>query len=300
MRDFIKLIYDEIELPPMPKDEEYLLLASDRLAKAESNLLECQEQFEQVTKRFEKYYGKKVMQNILEPSLERHSDWNTQEFCESLKKRWGPYWKFGKDKLKQPIIKELTDLILRLHKPVVFHKKNSQKIKNMNAAIILEVGCGCGHYMWMIRRMVGELIGIDTSTWMLDYTEQMFRVTDKNALKYRAKTKLMFGSCWQIPLPDNSVDISYQVDVCMHVGGSWKSLMEMIRVSRKAVFFTGPSFEHRRRMNTRIGPMSWAISSHLLEKELMKLLKDKKIKNAYYRPRASTKTYNHRILVIEK
>ena len=300
MRDFIKLIYDEIDLPPMPKDEQGLILSLEKLQKAELDLLEHQEQFRQMSGRFEKYYGKKVMDSILEPSLERHSDWNEQEFCESLKKRWGPYWRFGKDKLKRPIIKALTNFILKHHPPKTFHKKHSKVVKRVEAGTILEVGCGCGHFMWMIRRLAGELIGLDSSTWMLDYTEQMFRATDKNPYKFRAKTKLMFGSCWQIPLPNESVDLAYQVDVCMHVGGSLRSIKEMLRVSRNAIFFTGPSFESDRRMDRRIGPMSWAVSAPLLEKKLMEYKKAGKIKNVYYMPRISTKTYNHKILVIEK
>ena len=87
----------------------------------------------------------------------------------------------------------------------------------------------------------------------------------------------------------------------MHIGGSWKSLKEMIRVAKKYIVFTGPSFDiFKDVMDKKIKGMSWAVSICLLEKELNKMIDNGYIKNYTWKDRKQTKVYKHRVLVMEK
>jgi ubiquinone/menaquinone biosynthesis C-methylase UbiE len=109
------------------------------------------------------------------------------------------------------------------------------------------------------------------------------------------------GSCWDLLFPDNMFDLVYQVDVCLHVGGSWDSLKEMIRVSKKYVIFTGPSFgNYKNKMDQRLNKMHWGVNKKLLIKKLEKMKKNKMIKEFSFYPRKKFKDINHQILFIEK
>jgi len=203
--------------------------------------------------------------------------WDNLRKCESLQKRWGSYGNFLDKKKKRPVFAALTELIKKHKKPTV-----------------LEVGCGCGHWLWLIHQMGVSVIG-------QDYSKYMRRITIREFAKRNVAIKVRCGLCWDLPFDDDSVDISFQIDVCMHIGGSWKSIQEMLRVSRKAVFFTGPSFEeYGIKLDRRKASNSWGVNKILLEKKLAVLKQEGKIAKFYYRSRPSTSKYNHRILIIEK
>lgn len=210
--------------------------------------------------------------------------WDDKNQCLRLQQRWGNYKKFGKDHIKEYITNCITDVIKSIHKPS-----------------ILDVGCGTGHFLWKFRNICREMTGLDYSQHMLDITTDLF----KDHPEY--KLNLIQGSCWDLPFKENEFDIVYQVDVCMHIGGSWDSILEMIRVSKKFVVFTGPSFQRfstktqrNQLMDLALNRQSWAINNELLDIELNKLIEEKKILNFKYEYRPPVTIYNHRILVIEK
>lgn len=208
--------------------------------------------------------------------------WDDSEYCKKLAKRWGNYDTFCNIKSKAPVIAAITKVCGRV-----------SRITKQPPSV-LEIGCGAGHFMYAIRDFVSLLVGIDQSRPMLAMCKKEFR-------KRKLKCMLLHGSCWRLPLPDNYVDISYQVDVCMHVGGSYDSLCEAMRVSKRAVVFTGPSFESdMRNMDEPIKGRhaAWAISKPLLENKLLDLHRAGIISNFMYMPRRSTRVYKHRILVI--
>lgn len=211
------------------------------------------------------------------------NQWNSMEKCKSLQHKWGDYDLFAQEansKNKWEVLEKLKELIS----------------KQSYLPRVLDVGCGTGHYMWAIKDIVSELTGLDFSSAMLKLTKQQLR-------KAGQKIKLIQSTCWNIPLPDNSVDIVYQVDVCMHVGGSWKSLVEMIRVSKKAVLFTGPSFLtdfDSKGMDKQFGKKSFAVNATRLGKRLNKLIDRGEIKSFKFIKREPTASYNHRILIVEK
>ena len=217
-------------------------------------------------------------------SIDRVHDswWLDMGRCKRLQKRFGDYDEFvsngGNSENKIPIFKVVNNLL----------------DKHIENPIFMEIGCGPGHFLWGFKEKVSKIIGID-------YSPAMIELASSQLSKYDVDQEFFIGNCWDIPLLDNSVDISLQVDVCMHIGGSWDAIKEMIRVSRKYVVFTGPSFEgFDDRMNKKIGTKSWAISVPLLEKKLNNLTKDGVIDKYKYVDRPSTEVYDHRILVIEK
>ena len=209
--------------------------------------------------------------------------------------RWGPYHKFAARKDKAQVVKEL----------LAFVRGGETKLwkKGVKPPTVLEVGCGCGHFLWVLRNQVDKLMGMDTSTHMLDFTEQTFRERKLQPKMREAEINLRYGSVWNTQLKENSVDLVYQIDVCMHVGGSWRSIKEMLRVAKKGILFTGPSFEPEQRfMDERIAgkKMSWGICAPWMEHRLMQWMRMGKIKTFYYRDREDSQTYKHRILIVEK
>ena len=202
--------------------------------------------------------------------------WDGEAKCKALQKRFGDYDEFvvkgGNKENKIPIF-ELMNKLLG---------------ENNNALELLEVGCGPGHFLWAFKDKVSKIIGLDYSPHMLKLAEEQLNKSD-------VISEFIQGSCWDLPLTDNFVDIALQVDVCMHIGGSWDSIKEMIRVSRKYVVFTGPSFEmFDSVMDKRIGGKSFAVSIPLLKQRL-----DSLGVSYQFLKRPRTKTYNHCILFIE-
>lgn len=208
--------------------------------------------------------------------------WKKKSKCEHLQKRFGDYDVFmekqGNKENKIPIF----DLVNRLLE------------HNDNKLVLLDVGCGPGHFLWSFKAKVSKLIGFDYSKNMLDLAKEQLD-------KYDVETEFVEGSCWDMPLPDNYIDISLQVDVCMHIGGSWDAIKEMIRISKKYVVFTGPSFENFSNiMDKKIGKISFAVSVPLLKKKLDILQRNNLIRSYDFLERPRSKMYNHKILFVEK
>jgi len=202
--------------------------------------------------------------------------WDGEKKCKLLQKRFGDYDVFmekgGNKENKIPIFNLIHTLS---------EKHNGQ-------LTLLDIGCGPGHFLWSFKDKFSKLIG-------LDYSQHMLKLASEQLNKVGIDAEFFQGSCWDLPLPDNFVDITLQVDVCMHIGGSWDSIKEMIRVSKKYVVFTGPSFESFDNvMDKKIASASFAVSIPLLRQEL-----DKLDVRYQFLERPRTKTYDHRILFIE-
>lgn len=209
--------------------------------------------------------------------------WMNEKKCLDLQTRFGDYETYeetggGRGENKQSIIRVLKELVNR------FDNKPS----------ILEIGSGPGHFLWVMKDLGSSITGVDNSPHMIKISEEVFK--ENNNINF------INGSCWELPLISDSYDLVFQVDVCMHVGGSFESILEMIRVSKKYIVFTGPSFEDLKTedMDKQIGKNSWAINNKILNKELDKLISKGKIKKYYYKIRPKTQVYKHQILVIEK
>ena len=201
--------------------------------------------------------------------------WDDESRCLRLQKLWG-YDEVFTDPLRTEFLRITNQMIASYERPPT----------------ILEVGCGSGSNLWAWKGKA-RLIGLDYSEIMLNLAKEKFK---------GYAIMLDQDSCWELPYKDTSFDIVVQMDVCLHLGGSWESIQEMIRVARKYVVFTGPSFEAwKNKMSERIeGKLSWGISLPLLEKQLEKKKKRKKIKNYFFLTRPKHGNIKHKILVIEK
>lgn len=212
--------------------------------------------------------------------------WDDEKRCNELQERWGDYDQYSKFKgvvIKDGEIKEKNT------KAFIFNVLD--EIINKKSTLC-EIGVGTGHILWYFKNKVLKLYGIDYSSIMLNLAKKQF-------VDYDVEFKE--GNCWDIPFPNNFIDILYQVDVCMHIGGSWDSIKEMIRVAKKYVVFTGPSFDDfDNKMDNQIKGISWAVSVPNLEINLNRLIEWGEIKSYEWKERKPTKVYKHRILVIEK
>jgi len=209
--------------------------------------------------------------------------WDKKEKCERLLERWGKHEDFAKfQNPKNKNKKEFADALFKTVK------------RCKGRPTILEVGCGAGHFLWIIKDKVATITGLDYSPHMLELTKRQFEKVGRNI-------KLIEGSCWDIPLGEKHITVAFMIDCTMHLGRSYDAIKEMIRVARKWVLFTGPSFEKfDDAMDKKIGKISWAVSIPLLKKELKILQGAKVIKSYEFLERPKTNVYNHKILVIEK
>jgi len=209
---------------------------------------------------------------------EQHRLWLEEDQCRRLQARFGDYDEFkkvgGNKTNKIPIFETIN------------------RLQDQGDFSLLDVGCGPGHFLWSFKEKASKLIGLDFSPHMLQLAEDQLN-------KYNIETEFHLGSTWNIPLEENYVDISLQVDVCMHIGGSWDAIKEMLRVSTKFVVFTGPSFENfSDQMDKKIGGKSWAVSVPLLENHLNELSEKGAIDYWKWIDRPESPTYKHRILLI--
>jgi len=185
--------------------------------------------------------------------------WDDEAKCQQLQKRFGDYDEFETKKGNKENKAPIFDLMYRL-----LNKHNG----NLE---LLDVGCGPGHFLWSFRNNVSKLVG-------LDYSPHMLKLAKGQLDKCNIKSEFMQGSCWDISLPDNYVDVSLQV----------------------YVVFTGPSFEDfNNEMNRKIGGKFFAVSVPLLIKELDKLVRINTISTYQFLERPKTKTYGHKILFIK-
>ncbi len=207
--------------------------------------------------------------------------WLDASKCKTLQKKWGlDYDEFVRNPNREnkiEVIKALDNIVSKLGLDCT----------------VLEVGCGAGHFLWVVKDKARKLIGLDFSPHMLKLTRKQFSKVD-------IELELKQGSCWALPFPDGYVDFSFNIDVNMHIGGSWEAIKEMIRVSRKYILFTGPSFESFEGMDKRIRGKRWAVNQLYLESTLGKMQKKKQITGYSFLKRNPTVWFNHRILVIEK
>lgn len=206
--------------------------------------------------------------------------WNSPQKCLRLQEKYGDYDTFRTDRRSRSKV-SIIKLVSRLP------GKAGRDLS------LLDVGCGPGHFLWTFRDQYARMIG-------LDYSLHMLRLAKRQMGESEAEVRFIRGSCWDIPLSDSSVDVSLQVDVCLHVGGSLASVREMVRASRRYVVFTGPSFERFDEVaDKHVSPKLWAISIVHLEKMLNRLKEKGRIKYYVLISRPGSR-FRHKILYIEK
>ncbi len=90
--------------------------------------------------------------------------------------------------------------------------------------VVADVGCGTGHILLTLARVVDKAIGVDNSKKMLSLAE-------KNAKKSKMKNvELRFGEMEKLPFKDNEVDAVFAGLVLHHAPDPSLAISEMARV----------------------------------------------------------------------
>jgi ubiquinone/menaquinone biosynthesis C-methylase UbiE len=217
--------------------------------------------------------------------MKQNTVWKKEEKCLNLQKKFGNYDDFEENKTKNPIIAN--------RQCVYFTVKDILKGNNYT---LLEVGPGPGHFLWALKDYAKEVHG-------LEYSPEMISLCKKQFKKNKRKVFLKQGTCVDLPYDDNLFDVSLQCDVTRHVGGCWESLCEQIRVSRKFVVFSGPSFENwdvDEPFERELSKLLFGINVNRFNFELDRMKGNNVIKNYYYKDRPNKKDIiKRKILVIE-
>ena len=100
----------------------------------------------------------------------------------------------------------------------------------INEDKILDVGCGSGHFLRSLRRIIKKnflYTGIDPYEIFLKKAKLAWK-KDKNA-------NFIKGNIYNLPIKKNKFDISYSSNVFIHLNDIEKPLKELFRVTKKAI-----------------------------------------------------------------
>jgi SAM-dependent methyltransferase len=93
--------------------------------------------------------------------------------------------------------------------------------QELQAARLLEVGCGTGHWLALLRPATPHLFGLDLSAGMLS-----------QARRRHGDLALVRGRAEQLPFPDTSFDLVYCVNAIHHFGHQRAFIAEARRLLR--------------------------------------------------------------------
>lgn len=217
-------------------------------------------------------------------SRNQYECWQNKDKCLKLQSKFGKYGDFERNRDGNEII---------ANRQIIYYLMKDLLKPHYT---LLEVGPGPGQFLWALKDYVSELHGLEYSKHMIELCKEQFKNTSK-------EVNLIQGTCWELPYPDNNFDVSLQVDVTRHVGGCWASILEQIRVSKKYVIFSGPSFENfedNTSSEYEIKPLAYAINIKFINKELDTMIRDNLILDYYYVDRPNKKNgMERKVLVIQ-
>lgn len=102
---------------------------------------------------------------------------------------------------------------------------------------LLDVGCGSGHYLRSIDKVLDipfKYHGIDPTEYYIKKGTEAF-AQDINKNNRRISTKFTVGDIYNLPIEDNSADIVMCNNVLLHLPSIETPIKELIRVSKKYV-----------------------------------------------------------------
>lgn len=95
---------------------------------------------------------------------------------------------------------------------------------------ILDVGCGAGHYLYSLRKLLQESFtytGVDNTPEFLDLARQAYAGIDG--------VDFINGDTYNLPLADKSKDVVMSCNLLLHLPQIQKPLAEFIRVARRFI-----------------------------------------------------------------
>ena len=105
-------------------------------------------------------------------------------------------------------------------------KINNFKEKKFKNKIVLDIGCGSGRFCILANQLKAKkIIGIDSSKININYNKKKF--------KKFSNIKFEFGDNTNLPLKNNFSDITISNGVIHHTTDMYKSMSEIIRVTKK-------------------------------------------------------------------
>lgn len=113
-----------------------------------------------------------------------------------------------------------------------FYGKLIDSVTNLNVNKILDVGCGEGFTLSMLKKKcIGKNIkGIDYSVDAINIGKNLFPDID-----------LCVGNIYKLPYKSNSFDLVMCLEVLEHLENPDKALEEIIRISKKYCLFSVPN-----------------------------------------------------------
>jgi len=101
---------------------------------------------------------------------------------------------------------------------------------------ILDIGCGGGHYLTSIDKLVKTdfcYTGVDATEFYIEQAQKAFK--NNKITAYRKSTSFLVGDIFNLPLADGYADIVMCNNVLLHLPSVEKPLSELIRVAKKHV-----------------------------------------------------------------
>lgn len=93
---------------------------------------------------------------------------------------------------------------------------------------VADVGCGAGHYLRSLRRRVMapfQYIGVDGTREYVDLAQKAFEADKRSSFQY--------GDIFNIPLADNSADVTLCCNVLLHLPSIEKPIAELLRITKR-------------------------------------------------------------------
>ncbi|MFH1751464.1 MAG: class I SAM-dependent methyltransferase [archaeon] len=131
-----------------------------------------------------------------------------------------PYWNAWDEMVKASIARNTVELPLFL------------SITDFENKQVLDAGAGVGRVAFKVQGFCDKITCLDENDWALKALEK-----GKEKLGLQNKIEIKKGSIKQIPLPDNSFDITYALWVMHHYKPDWELMIkEMVRVTKPGGF----------------------------------------------------------------
>lgn len=103
---------------------------------------------------------------------------------------------------------------------------------------ILDVGCGSGHYLISLDKVLDKKFsytGLDATAYYIERAKEAFQDNDKLCNPQRTHTEFIKGDIYNLPFKDNYADIVICSNVLLHLPSIKEPVKELVRAASKYV-----------------------------------------------------------------